>query len=249
MFHRLRKESLLAIVEKMLGETRARLAERKLTLELTETAREWLVTNGFDAEYGARPLRRLIQRQVENPLAKQVLAGEYQDGDGVLVDVSADDALTFTRRAGEPTGAARDRSGARRRITKFPTPGPSPCAGRGAQQKARPDLRGGPVAVRLQSNGGSVRRPVGHVHARLGGQQVVHLLADPRQPLGEVDSQRTVSAGDVFELRTSAQPSPKSARAPSMSITGYFADNWSRSVATTWNFLSSGQCSWIRCVA
>jgi ATP-dependent Clp protease ATP-binding subunit ClpC len=102
VFHRLRKESLLAIVEKMLGETRARLAERKLTLELTETAREWLVTNGFDAEYGARPLRRLIQRQVENPLAKQVLAGEYQDGDGVLVDVSTDDVLTFTRRPGEP---------------------------------------------------------------------------------------------------------------------------------------------------
>jgi ATP-dependent Clp protease ATP-binding subunit ClpC len=102
VFHRLRKESLLAIVEKMLGDTRARLAERKLTLDLTETAREWLVANGFDAEYGARPLRRLIQRQVENPLAKQVLAGEYRDGDGVLVDVSAGDVLTFTRRPGEP---------------------------------------------------------------------------------------------------------------------------------------------------
>jgi ATP-dependent Clp protease ATP-binding subunit ClpB len=101
VFHRLRKESLLAIVEKMLGDLRERLAERKLTLELSDTAREWLVTNGFDAEYGARPLRRLIQRQVENPLAKQVLAGEYSEGDAVLVDVSADDALTFTRRAGE----------------------------------------------------------------------------------------------------------------------------------------------------
>jgi ATP-dependent Clp protease ATP-binding subunit ClpC len=101
VFHRLRKESLLAIVEKMLGELRGRLAERQLTLELTETAREWLVTNGFDAEYGARPLRRLIQRQVENPLAKQVLAGEYADGDAILVDVGADDALMFTRRPGE----------------------------------------------------------------------------------------------------------------------------------------------------
>ena len=101
VFHRLRKESLLAIVEKMLGELRGRLAERQLTLELTDAAREWLVTNGFDDEYGARPLRRLIQRQVENPLAKQVLAGEYSDGDTVLVDVDADDALTFTRRAAE----------------------------------------------------------------------------------------------------------------------------------------------------
>jgi ATP-dependent Clp protease ATP-binding subunit ClpC len=102
VFHRLRKESLLSIVEKMLGELRERLAERKLTLELTETAREWLVTNGFDAEYGARPLRRLIQRQVENPLAKQVLAGTYNDGDAILVDVGADDALTFTRQEGTP---------------------------------------------------------------------------------------------------------------------------------------------------
>jgi len=101
VFHRLRKESLLAIVEKMLGDLRGRLAERKLTLELSDTAREWLVTNGFDAEYGARPLKRLIQRQVENPLAKQVLAGEYAGGDAVLVDVSEEDALTLTRRAGE----------------------------------------------------------------------------------------------------------------------------------------------------
>jgi ATP-dependent Clp protease ATP-binding subunit ClpC len=101
VFHRLRKESLLAIVEKMLTELRGRLSERKLTLELSEPAREWLVTNGFDAEYGARPLRRLIQRQVENPLAKQVLAGTYEDGDAILVDVGADDALTFTRRPAE----------------------------------------------------------------------------------------------------------------------------------------------------
>jgi len=102
VFHRLRKESLLAIVEKMLGDLRARLAERQLSLSLTDAARDWLVTNGFDTEYGARPLRRLIQRQVENPLAKQVLGGEYESGDTVLVDVGENDALTFTRRLGEP---------------------------------------------------------------------------------------------------------------------------------------------------
>jgi ATP-dependent Clp protease ATP-binding subunit ClpA len=60
------------------------------------------VTNGFDAEYGARPLRRLIQRQVENPLAKRVLAGEYSEGDAILVNVDADDALMFEHRAGKP---------------------------------------------------------------------------------------------------------------------------------------------------
>jgi ATP-dependent Clp protease ATP-binding subunit ClpC len=109
VFHRLRKESLLQIVEKMLGDLRNRLSERRLTLELTEAAREWLVTNGFDAEYGARPLRRLIQRQVENPLAKQVLAGEFADGDRVVVDVNADDALTFSRQPAEalPTEAVQ----------------------------------------------------------------------------------------------------------------------------------------------
>ena len=102
IFHRLRKESLLAIVEKMLTDLRGRLAERQLTLELTETAREWLVSNGFDTEYGARPLRRLIQRQVENPLAKQVLGGQYEPGDTVVVDVATDDTLTFTRQVGTP---------------------------------------------------------------------------------------------------------------------------------------------------
>jgi ATP-dependent Clp protease ATP-binding subunit ClpC len=101
VFHRLRKESLLAIVEKMLGDVRERLTERQLTLELSETAREWLVTNGFDAEYGARPLKRLIQRQVENPLAKQVLAGTYEANDTILVDVGEGDVLTFTRRPSE----------------------------------------------------------------------------------------------------------------------------------------------------
>ena len=96
VFHRLRKESLLAVVEKMLGELRGRLAERELTLELTDAARDWLVEHGFDEEYGARPLRRLIQRQVENPLAKRVLAGEYTTGDLVRVDVQGDD-LVFHR--------------------------------------------------------------------------------------------------------------------------------------------------------
>ena len=77
-----------------------RRAQADARADATRRASGWS-SNGYDDEYGARPLRRLIQREVENPLAKQVLAGEYQEGDAVLVDVSADDALTFTRRAGE----------------------------------------------------------------------------------------------------------------------------------------------------
>ena len=96
VFHRLSSEALHAVVDKMLRELRERLADRKLTLELTDAARNWLVKNGYDVEYGARPMRRLIQRQVENVLAKQVLGGEFNEGETVMIDV-ADDALTFTR--------------------------------------------------------------------------------------------------------------------------------------------------------
>ncbi|MCC6176428.1 MAG: AAA family ATPase [Chloroflexi bacterium] len=101
VFHRLGKESLKLVVDKMLRDLRARLEERQLTVELTDAAREWVVANGFDEEYGARPLKRLIQKQIENPLARRVLAGEFSVGDSVLVDVDGD-ALTFTRRAATP---------------------------------------------------------------------------------------------------------------------------------------------------
>ena len=81
----------------MLADLRGRLAERQLTLELTDAARAWMVEHGYDEAYGARPLRRLIQREVENVLARSVLGSEFTAGDEVLVDVS-DDKLTFDRR-------------------------------------------------------------------------------------------------------------------------------------------------------
>ena len=96
VFHRLSAERLRLVVDKMLRELRDRLAERKLSIELTDAAMDWLVKNGYDEEYGARPLRRLIQRQVENVLARRVLSGEYADGDAIRVDVEGD-ALTFAR--------------------------------------------------------------------------------------------------------------------------------------------------------
>jgi ATP-dependent Clp protease ATP-binding subunit ClpC len=96
IFHRLSPEALHLVVEKMLRELRARLADRDLRLELTDSARDWLVQHGFDEAYGARPLRRLLQRRVENDLAKRVLAGEYSAGDLVRVDVQDDD-LVFHR--------------------------------------------------------------------------------------------------------------------------------------------------------
>jgi ATP-dependent Clp protease ATP-binding subunit ClpC len=96
IFHRLPEESLLKVVDKMLGDLRTRLAERGLTLELTEQARAWLVKNGYDEAYGARPLKRLIQKEVENALARRVLGNEFGDGDAITVDV-VDDRLSFER--------------------------------------------------------------------------------------------------------------------------------------------------------
>ena len=96
IFHRLAPEQLRVVVDKMLRELRDRLADRALSIELTEAARDWLVKNGYDQEYGARPMRRLIQRQVENVLARRVLSGEYADGDAIVVDVEGD-ALVFAK--------------------------------------------------------------------------------------------------------------------------------------------------------
>jgi ATP-dependent Clp protease ATP-binding subunit ClpC len=96
IFHRLPQASLYLVVDKMLADLRARLAERKLTLELTDTARGWLVTNGYDEAYGARPLRRLIQKEVENALARRVLANEFVEGDAIRVDIVGD-RLSFER--------------------------------------------------------------------------------------------------------------------------------------------------------
>jgi ATP-dependent Clp protease ATP-binding subunit ClpC len=96
IFHRLPEESLYQVVDKMLGDLRTRLSERGLALELTDEARKWLVENGYDEAYGARPLRRLIQKEVENELARRVLANEFASGDGVRVSV-VDGRLSFER--------------------------------------------------------------------------------------------------------------------------------------------------------
>ena len=77
-----------------------RLAERKLKMEVTDTAKSWLAKVGVDPLYGARPLRRAVEHYVENPLSTKVLRGEFKDGDKVVVDL-VDDALTFTAKAAE----------------------------------------------------------------------------------------------------------------------------------------------------
>jgi ATP-dependent Clp protease ATP-binding subunit ClpC len=98
VFHELSREQLGEIVELMIKDLQKRLAERKLEVTLTESAKTWLADKGFDPIYGARPLRRAIERFVENPLSSKILAGEYGEGDKVLVD-QVNDELVFTKKA------------------------------------------------------------------------------------------------------------------------------------------------------
>ena len=98
VFHRLSREDLLRIVDIQVDRLRQRLAQRRLDLELTAAAKQWLANRGYDPAYGARPLRRLITKAVGDEIAKRLLAGELDEGDTVLVDVEGD-RLTFTRRA------------------------------------------------------------------------------------------------------------------------------------------------------
>ncbi|WP_216211645.1 ATP-dependent chaperone ClpB [Amycolatopsis aidingensis] len=100
VFHSLDTEQLTSIVDIQVERLARRLAQRRLTLDVTPAAREWLALNGFDPIYGARPLRRLVQSAIGDQLAKQLLAGEVRDGDTVLVDVpEAGDSLRVTRAA------------------------------------------------------------------------------------------------------------------------------------------------------
>ena len=95
-FQALTREQLGEIVELQLARLRARLADRGIELELTEDAKQVVADAGWDPTYGARPLKRALQRMVENPLALRLLEGEFADGDTVRVDAK-DGELVFER--------------------------------------------------------------------------------------------------------------------------------------------------------
>ena len=88
LFRRLSREDMTGIVEIQLRRLQALLAERKIALELDEAAKRWLADAGYDPVYGARPLKRVIQRELQNPLATEILEGRIQDGDTVRVTAS-----------------------------------------------------------------------------------------------------------------------------------------------------------------
>ncbi|HSH79719.1 MAG TPA: ATP-dependent chaperone ClpB [Herpetosiphonaceae bacterium] len=106
VFRPLSREQIGEIVEIQLGRLRKLLADRKLTLELSTEAREKISREGYDPVYGARPLKRVIQQRLQNPLALKLLQGEFREGDTIVVDVDEAGQFTFGKAVvGEVVGA------------------------------------------------------------------------------------------------------------------------------------------------
>ncbi len=100
MFHPLTRDELGGIVDIQVAGVAQRLTDRRITLDVTAAAREWLSNTGYDPAYGARPLRRLVQTEVGDQLARMLLAGKVHDGDTVLVDQTGGEHLDLTARSG-----------------------------------------------------------------------------------------------------------------------------------------------------
>jgi ATP-dependent Clp protease ATP-binding subunit ClpC len=104
-FSSLSKEQMEQIVDLQMEEIRERLSEHDLTVELTPAAREWLASEGYDPAFGARPLRRALQKYVESPLSVSLLSGEFKSGDTVLVDVDEETEKLYFSHQSEPIPA------------------------------------------------------------------------------------------------------------------------------------------------
>jgi ATP-dependent Clp protease ATP-binding subunit ClpA len=115
VFHTLSEAELAAIVDLLLADLQKRLAAQDLTLELTPGARALIAREGHDPAFGARPLRRTIQRLVENPFARALLQGQFQPGDTVVADADpVSGTLVFTTARSTVVAEAGDRRDARR---------------------------------------------------------------------------------------------------------------------------------------
>jgi len=107
VFEPLTEKELTFIVDLMLEEVRKRLSDRKVEFEVTDGAKAELVKQGYDRVYGARPLRRTVQRKIENPLAKRILAGDFDDGDTVRVDWTGEE-FSFHKAMKEASAPERE---------------------------------------------------------------------------------------------------------------------------------------------
>jgi ATP-dependent Clp protease ATP-binding subunit ClpC len=101
IFHVLTEEDVRQIVDLQMREISQRLADKGITIELTEAARDWLAKEGYDPQFGARPLRRTLQRRVESPLSIRLLHGEFKEGDMVVVDIG-EEGIVFRHKEEEP---------------------------------------------------------------------------------------------------------------------------------------------------
>ncbi|MDD6789895.1 MAG: type VI secretion system ATPase TssH, partial [Lachnospira sp.] len=88
LFKPLTKDNISRIVDLMMNDVNRRLEDRQIRVELTEAARRYVIDNGFDPQYGARPLRRYLQRTVDTLAAKQILAGSISEGDTIEIDLT-----------------------------------------------------------------------------------------------------------------------------------------------------------------
>jgi ATP-dependent Clp protease ATP-binding subunit ClpB len=97
VFHPLSRTHIRSIVQNQLGRLHDMLADRRITLEFTGSAYDQLANEGYDPIYGARPLKRVIQQRIQNPLALQLLQGDFREGDTVLIDAALDGEYIFTK--------------------------------------------------------------------------------------------------------------------------------------------------------
>jgi ATP-dependent Clp protease ATP-binding subunit ClpB len=103
LFHRLKRNEMGAIVDIQLGRLRQLLLDRKITIDLDEDARKWLADKGYDPSFGARPLKRVIQKHLQDPLAEKILSGDVMDGAHVVVTNGSDRLNLVVRAHKEPT--------------------------------------------------------------------------------------------------------------------------------------------------
>ena len=98
VFHSLHKDTMASIVDIFFDEVRERVEEKGFEISLTDEAKEFLIEKGFDPEYGARPLKRVIQRQLEDKLAEGFLRGKWKKGNKIVVSREGDDLIFFSSR-------------------------------------------------------------------------------------------------------------------------------------------------------
>ena len=102
IFHRLTQDQIVRVVDLMVNDVQKRLSDRDITFDLTPAAKHWLAKEGYDPVYGARPLRRAVQRHLENPLSKGILAGEFTPEDHVVVDAGESGLALSKAAAAQP---------------------------------------------------------------------------------------------------------------------------------------------------